>query len=97
MVKRELYQGYYNYNVWNVMLWIDNERDIYELKRKAFKDYYNKKITRKKFMQKINQVGRMAHMRSDIKREKLTVKEISELRKDILAQYKEQEKYWRVY
>ena len=89
----EEYNGYYNYNVWNVMLWLDNEADIYKKKETLFNDYYDKKISEKKFMQGINQLGRAAHMRSDIKKEKLTKEEIEELRKDIKSQYKEHAEY----
>ena len=89
----EEYNGYYNWEVWNVMSWLDNEHDIYERKIKVFSDYYENKINTSKFNQGINQVGRQAHMRSDIKKKKLTKTEINQLRKEIKEQYQEYKKY----
>lgn len=76
------------------MLWINNERQLYDMKIKAFSDFYEKKLTDKQFMQKMNQLGAYAHRRySDIKREKLTKKEIIELRKNLKSEYKEYKDY----
>ena len=87
------YNGYYNYNVWNVKLWSDNEYDIYQKQQKLFEEYRTKKISEKKFYQGINQIGRSAHSRSDVHKEKLSNKEISELRKAYLDDYKEYKEY----
>lgn len=92
-MKAEEYNGWYNYNVWNVMLYVDNESDIYQFMNETFEDYYNGKISAKKFEQKVNQIGARAKMRSDVKKEKLTKKEIAEIRKGIKDLYKEYKRY----
>jgi hypothetical protein len=87
------YNGWYNYNVWNVMLYIGNEQYIYESEQEVFKDYFEKKISVTKFKQKVNQIGARAKMISDIKNEKLTKREIIEIRKGIVRDYKEYAQY----
>lgn len=93
-MRKQEYNGYYNYNVWNVMLYINNEYDIYKEMMDLFSDYYNKKITNKQFNRGINRIGRAAHMRSDIRNEKLTKTEMEEIRKVIRQDYRETKKYW---
>ena len=93
-MKAKEYSGWYNYNVWNVMLYIGNESDLYDFEQQFFREYYLKKIKFSTFKQRMNQLGRMAHQRSDIKNEKLTKKEILEIRKGINRDYKEQKGYW---
>lgn len=89
----EKYNGYYNYNVWNVMLYIDNEHSNHLLKMDAFDKRYEGKMTAAQFKKVMARVGRTAHMQSDIKREKLTKKEIAELHKELNEQYKEHKEY----
>jgi len=88
------YNGYYNYNVWNILLWIDNERRLYDMKIKAFDKHYRKETSRKQFTRDLNRLGATAHKQySDIKKKKLTQKEIIEIRKSLRDDYKEYKEY----
>ena len=90
-MKQKEYNGWYNYNVWNVMLYVANERDIYDLEQFVFKERYEGRLNTKQFTKKLNQIGNAAHKVSDIKNKKLTQKEIVKIRKGLRREYKE----WR--
>jgi len=92
-MEKKDYNGWYNYNVWNVMLYVDNERDIYEDWMKIGNSYYQNKISYKQFMRGVNSIGSRAKMRSDIKKEKLSKQEILEIRKGLREQYQDWAKY----
>ena len=92
-MKNKEYNGWYNYNVWNVMLYVDNEAEIYNYWYDTMNSYYQKKISFKQFMKRLNRVGAMAHKVSDVRKEKLTKKEISEIRSGLRRQYKDLSEY----
>ena len=56
----EKYNGYYNYNVWNVKLFADNERDLYEKLIHAFDEYYDKKINKAQLLREMRAAGNRA-------------------------------------
>lgn len=87
------YNGYYNYNVWNVMLYIDNDSNNYQRMWDLFKSYYYKKISYKQFLRGVNQIGAYAKSISDVKREKLSKIEIEKIRAAIIDNYREQAAY----
>ena len=92
----EEYNGYYNYNVWNIMLWINNTRELYDRKIEIFKEYHKGKISYKVFKTRLGRLASGTKLNySDIKKDKFTKKEKAEVVKDLVSEYRNDYKpYW---